>query len=127
MQLECLFEGGDQGAPRVALLDGGVAERFGGDGREPAGDLAAAGAGEQPDPFDVDAGVDERGGPRAMIILILRTWLFLGFLALTTAWSSEGTTSRPSPPSSRWPRPRPRRQAPGSPPRPPPRGKTVAS
>ena len=30
--------------------------------REPAGDLAAAGAGEQPGALDVDAGVDEGGG-----------------------------------------------------------------
>ncbi len=61
-QAQGLLEGGDQGLPLLPLGGGGVAEGCGGDGGEPAGDLPAAGAGEQSDPFDVDAGVDERGG-----------------------------------------------------------------
>ena len=54
-----LLEGGDEGVPVLPLGLGAVAERRGGDGGEPGGDLPAADAGEQPDPFNVDAGVDE--------------------------------------------------------------------
>lgn len=56
------FEGGDEGPPVLPLTVGAVGERPGGDGGEPAGDLFAAGAGEQVGPLDVDAGVDKRGG-----------------------------------------------------------------
>ena len=55
------FQSGDQRPPLRALLGGAVGERGGGDDGEPAGDLAAADAGEQALRLDIDAGIDERG------------------------------------------------------------------
>ena len=46
----------------LALFGGAVGERVGRDDGEPSGDLTAAGAGEQALGFDLDSGVDERGG-----------------------------------------------------------------
>jgi hypothetical protein len=68
MEAEQGFQGGDQGAPLLALLDGAVGERGGRDDGEPAGDLAAADSGEQALGLNLDAGVNEGGGQPAVIL-----------------------------------------------------------
>ena len=54
-------QGGDQRPPLLPLGAGAVGERGGRDDGEPAGDLPAPGAGEQPGGLHVDARVGERG------------------------------------------------------------------
>jgi hypothetical protein len=56
VQPQRVFQGRDQ-----ALSLGGARERLRGDQTEPARDLPAPGAGEQPSPLDVDPGIDEGG------------------------------------------------------------------
>ena len=59
------------GSAEALALDNGALESramrdgLGWEHGEPPGDLPAAGAGEQVAAFDVDAGVDERGGERS--------------------------------------------------------------
>jgi hypothetical protein len=55
------LQSGDQRPPLPALGAGAVAKGHGGDDGEPAGDLAAADAGEQALSFDIDAGINECG------------------------------------------------------------------
>ena len=57
MQTQAVFKGRDQGLPLVT-----APERPGADHGESSGDLLAPGTVEQPGAFDVDPGVDERGG-----------------------------------------------------------------
>jgi hypothetical protein len=59
VQPQGLLERGDQRLPLPALGGGAVGEGLAGDHAEPAGDLLAAGSGEQPAALCVDARVDE--------------------------------------------------------------------
>jgi hypothetical protein len=65
VQSQGLLERGDQRLPLLALGGGAVGEGLAGDHAEPAGDLLAAGRGEQPAALGVDACVDKERQKRA--------------------------------------------------------------
>ena len=72
VQSQGLLEGGDQRLPLLALGGGPVGEGLAGDHAEPAGDLPAAGPGEQAAALDVDARVDEgRRDPLGQVLQLV--------------------------------------------------------